>query len=85
MLDSKVEILLSLSFCAFWLQPISLFGCFIVTELKDTSLSLPIGVLLADDQFRLPVRAAFIPALEIDDHSLLQGKCFYPQHLGRGT
>ena len=54
----------------FWLQPISLFGCFYITELKDTSLSLPIGVLLAGNQIRLPVSTAFIPALPIDDQSL---------------
>ena len=61
------------------------FGCLSVTELKDTSLLLPIGVLLAGNQIRLPVRTAFIPASEIDDHSLLWGKCFCPQHLGRET
>jgi len=55
---------------AFWLQPISLFGCLVLTELEDTSLLLPIGVLLAGNQFRLPVRTAFIPALPIDDQSL---------------
>ena len=69
----------------FWLQPISLFGCVFVTEFVDTLLSLPIGILLAGNQIRLPVRTAFIPASRIEDHSLPWGKCFYPQHLGRGT
>ena len=54
-------------------------------ELKDTSLSLPVGVLLAGNQIRLPVRTAFIPAFQIEDQSLPKGKCFYPQHLGRET
>ena len=38
-------------------------------------LSLPIGILLAGNQFRLPVRTAFIPASGIEDQSLPCGKC----------
>ena len=69
----------------FWLQPTSLFGCLQMTKIKDTSLSLPVGVLLAGNQIRLPARTAFIPASRIEDHSLPWGKCCYPQHLGRET
>ena len=70
MLDNNDRIYYLLSHYLFWLQPISLFGCLWLSKFKDTSLSLPIGVLLAGNQIRLPVRTAFIPALPIDDHSL---------------
>ena len=36
-----------------------LFGYLLMTESKDTSLSLPIGVLLAGNQIRLPVKNRF--------------------------
>jgi|GEM_PF-2596203 len=67
MVQSYFNIVL-LPFLAIACQSIRLFKSY--EALADTLLSLPIGVLLAGNQIRLPVSTAFIPALPIDDQSL---------------
>lgn len=67
--------------CLFGYSLSALFGYLILTKHLDTSLSLPMRVLLAGNQFKLPVRTAFIPASRIEDHSLPWGICFHSQHL----